>query len=260
MKLPKKAKKGKANLKKDKTTNVDTEVYKKWISDPESVKDICRPPRPVASSRHEAKGRRYHKVGISAYLCACVRVCSRGVGSNGGREGSHALLLYFLPGLVVCCIVCSASLLHLFRSMLSFSNGEYWHLCGYDFCKFAIEIWCALQGVPCQQASCVSARLRAVMRSSRPPIAARGEGDANSCGAVVYSWQGRASWSKPSCASHSKPTWVSCFARPRTHESACSLAPCASWPAGRISESCWTPSARRMGACSVMLNPHRLRA
>lgn len=74
LKLPKKAKKGKANLKKDKTTNVDTEVYKKWISDPESVKDICRAPRPVAKSRLEAKGRRYHKVFVS-----CVCVCVSGV-------------------------------------------------------------------------------------------------------------------------------------------------------------------------------------
>jgi len=66
--MPKKAKKGQANLKKDKNTNVDTEVYKKWISDAESVKDLCRAPRPLPRNRHDAQARRYQKAAAQGKL------------------------------------------------------------------------------------------------------------------------------------------------------------------------------------------------
>ena len=56
----KKAKKGKTKMKKDKSTNIDTETYKKWISDPDSVKDILRQPRPVPRNREEVR------------VCECV--------------------------------------------------------------------------------------------------------------------------------------------------------------------------------------------
>ena len=64
----KKAKKGKAKIKKDKETNLDTETYKKWISDPESVKDILREPRPLPRNREE--------VCVCVCVCVCVQVCT----------------------------------------------------------------------------------------------------------------------------------------------------------------------------------------
>jgi len=64
----KKAKKGKAKIKKDKETNLDTETYKKWISDPESVKDILREPRPLPRNREEVC------VCVCVCVCRCVRV------------------------------------------------------------------------------------------------------------------------------------------------------------------------------------------
>lgn len=55
-------------MKKDKTTNLDTEMYKKWISDPESVKDILKAPRPIALNRHAAKGRRFQTLAAQGKL------------------------------------------------------------------------------------------------------------------------------------------------------------------------------------------------
>ena len=44
---------GRSKMNKDKSMNIDTETYKKWISDPDSVKDIIRQPNPVPRNREE---------------------------------------------------------------------------------------------------------------------------------------------------------------------------------------------------------------
>jgi hypothetical protein len=74
----KKAKKGKAKMKKDKSTNIDTETYKKWISDPDSVKDILRQPRPVPRNREEVRvcAHTYIHTYIYTYVCPYIRVCA----------------------------------------------------------------------------------------------------------------------------------------------------------------------------------------
>ena len=98
VKMRKTAKKGKAKMKKDKLTNVDTETYKKWISDPESVKDIVRAPRPMASTRKEGTARRYQSlasqvtcVSVSASASASVPV-SVSMQMCNGNVGRHQSL------------------------------------------------------------------------------------------------------------------------------------------------------------------------
>mmetsp|Transcript_80221 Transcript_80221/g.117575 ORF Transcript_80221/g.117575 Transcript_80221/m.117575 type:complete len:581 (+) Transcript_80221:77-1819(+) len=68
VKMSKKAKKVRANLKKDKHTIVNTETYKKWISEPDAVKDILRAPQPIAANRAEARGRRYQTLAAQGKL------------------------------------------------------------------------------------------------------------------------------------------------------------------------------------------------
>jgi len=88
VKMSKKAKKVRANLKKDKHTIVNTETYKKWISEPDAVKDILRAPQPIAANRAEARGRRYQtlaaqgklietmvKEPLQVRVCVCVGMC-----------------------------------------------------------------------------------------------------------------------------------------------------------------------------------------
>ena len=66
--LPRRAKKGKVNLKKDASTNLDTDKYKSWISNPDSVKDIVRAPRPFPRNRKEAIARRYQNLAKEGRL------------------------------------------------------------------------------------------------------------------------------------------------------------------------------------------------
>jgi hypothetical protein len=68
----KKAKKGKAKMKKDKATIIDTETYKKWISDPDSVKDILRQPRPLPRNREEVRVCAYAYIHTYIHTCVCI--------------------------------------------------------------------------------------------------------------------------------------------------------------------------------------------